>query len=76
MLGVTKQAVMKTSWWKNNRKGDKEAEIPLGDSINTVSDLGSASQRNSMMKTDELFGVGEHRRVTQATFAGFKYRES
>jgi hypothetical protein len=27
MLGVTKQAVLKTDWWIRNRKGQKEAEI-------------------------------------------------
>ncbi len=27
LLGVTKQAVMKTDWWKLNRKGEKASEI-------------------------------------------------
>jgi hypothetical protein len=27
MLGVTKQAVMKTGWWKENRKGEKADEV-------------------------------------------------
>jgi hypothetical protein len=27
MLGVTKQAVLKTDWWVENRKGEKESEI-------------------------------------------------
>lgn len=27
MLGVTKQAVLKTDWWKQNRKGEKESEV-------------------------------------------------
>jgi len=27
MLGVTKQAVLKTSWWIRNRKGEKENEV-------------------------------------------------
>ncbi len=27
MLGVTKQAILKTDWWKQNRKGEKDNEI-------------------------------------------------
>jgi len=27
MLGVTKQAVLKTDWWVQHRKGEKEAEV-------------------------------------------------
>lgn len=27
MLGVTKQAVLKTEWWRQNRKGEKESEV-------------------------------------------------
>jgi hypothetical protein len=27
MLGVTKQAVLKTDWWMQNRKGEKENEV-------------------------------------------------
>src|SRR5262249_27728001 len=27
MLGVTKQAVLKTDWWMQNRKGEKESEV-------------------------------------------------
>ena len=27
MLGVTKQAVLKTDWWIQNRKGEKESEV-------------------------------------------------
>ncbi len=27
MLGVTKQAILKTSWWKQNRQGEKNNEI-------------------------------------------------
>jgi hypothetical protein len=27
MLGVTKQAVLKTDWWMQNRKGEKETEV-------------------------------------------------
>jgi hypothetical protein len=27
MLGVTKQAVMKTEWWRKNRRGETEEEI-------------------------------------------------
>lgn len=27
MLGVTKQAVLKTEWWLQNRKGEKESEV-------------------------------------------------
>lgn len=27
MLGVTKQAVLKTDWWIRNRKGEKESEV-------------------------------------------------
>jgi hypothetical protein len=27
MLGVTKQAVLKTPWWIQNRKGEKETEV-------------------------------------------------
>jgi hypothetical protein len=27
LLGVTKQAIMKTAWWKEHRKGEKESEI-------------------------------------------------
>ena len=27
MLGVTKQAVLKTDWWMQQRKGEKESEI-------------------------------------------------
>ena len=27
LLGVTKQAIMKSDWWVKNRKGEKENEI-------------------------------------------------
>jgi hypothetical protein len=27
MLGVTKQAVLKTDWWIQNRKGEKDSEV-------------------------------------------------
>jgi hypothetical protein len=27
MLGVTKQAVQNTEWWKENRKGEKSNEV-------------------------------------------------
>jgi hypothetical protein len=29
MLGVTKQAVLKTDWWMRNRKGENESEVGL-----------------------------------------------
>jgi hypothetical protein len=27
MLGVSKQAVMKTEWWRKNRRGESQEEI-------------------------------------------------
>jgi hypothetical protein len=51
LIGVTKQAVMKTAWWKKKRKGQKQTEIALRQSI--LRDKAKQHEPNQMNDEDQ-----------------------